>query len=201
MSTEPEIVDVEEQPTAVVRGRVPMAEIASFFDTSFARLAEVLAAQGRTPVGAAFARYHAQPTDVADLEVGFPLDQPLASEGDVVASTLPGGRVARLVHEGSFDALGESWGRLAGWMAAEGLTPAPWMWEVYLVDPDPGHGPRRPAHRAQLAHRPLRAWAHSKERQVPARGRWWRPGADQSQTPSGKAAASRSAWAGVKSTW
>jgi effector-binding domain-containing protein len=141
MNAEPQIVDVEEQPTAVVRGRVPMAEITGFFDTSFGQLAEVLGAQGRTPQGAAFARYHAQPTDVADLEVGFPVDEPVEPAGDVVASTLPGGRVARLVHEGSFDALGESWGRLAGWMAAEGLTPAPSMWEVYLTDPSPDMDP------------------------------------------------------------
>ena len=85
--------------------------------------------------------YHGAPGAVADLEVGFPTEGTVEVDGDVVASVLPGGRVARLVHEGSFDQLGSSWGRLAGWIAAEGLSPGADLWEVYVTEPSPAMDP------------------------------------------------------------
>jgi effector-binding domain-containing protein len=138
---EPTLVDVEPIPTAVIRGVVGMDEIAAFFDSAFSRLAPALAGQGVAIVGPAFALYHGAPGAVADLEVGFPTASTIETDGDAVASRLPGGRVARLVHEGSFDHLGSSWGRLAEWIAAAGLTPGEDLWEVYLTEPSPEMNP------------------------------------------------------------
>ena len=138
---EPALVDVEEVATAVIHGIVDMGELAAFFDASFSRLAAAVAAQGVAVVGPAFALYHGAPGAVADLEVGFPTAGIVEVDGDVVASVLPGGRVARLVHEGSFDQLESSWGRLAGWIAAEGLSPGADLWEVYVTEPSPAMDP------------------------------------------------------------
>ena len=92
-------------------------------------------------MGPAFALYHGTPGAVADLEVGFPTTGNVEAEGDVVAGALPGGRVARLVHEGSFDQLGSSWQRLADWIAAQGLHPGTELWEVYVTEPSPDMDP------------------------------------------------------------
>ena len=138
---EPALVDVEEVATTVIRGIVDMGELAAFFDASLSRLAAAVAAQGVAVVGPAFALYHGAPGAVADLEVGFPTEGTVEVDGDMVASVLPGGRVARLVHEGSFDQLGSSWGRLAGWIAAEGLSPGADLWEVYVTEPSPAMDP------------------------------------------------------------
>jgi len=100
-----------------------------------------LAGQGVAVVGPAFGLYHGAPGAVADLEVGFPTAGTVESDGDVVASRLPGGRVARLVHEGSLDRLGESWLRLADWIGAAGLTPGRDQWEVYVTEPSPDMNP------------------------------------------------------------
>ena len=143
-SPEPALVDVEEVATAVIRGIVDMGELAAFFDASFSRLAAAVAAQAVAVVGPAFALYHGAPGAVADLEVGFPTESTVEVDGDVVASVLPGVRVARLVHEGSFDQLGSSWGRLAGWIAAEGLSPGADLWEVYVTEPSPAMDPADP---------------------------------------------------------
>jgi len=103
---EPTLADAEEITTAVIRGVVDMGELAAFFDASFSRLAPAITAQGVAIVGPAFALYHGPPGAVADLEVGFPTAGTVEADGDMVAGRLPGGRVAALVHEGSFDQLG-----------------------------------------------------------------------------------------------
>lgn len=138
---EPEIVLVEETPTAVIRGTVPVAELPGFFDRSFSTLFATVQEQGVTSAGAAFGLYRGLPTDTVDVEVGVATEGAVQPQGDVVPGTLPAARVARLVHTGSYDGLGASWSRLRSWMREQGLTPGPVLWEVYLDEPSPDMDP------------------------------------------------------------
>ncbi len=139
--TEPQLVELDEQPTAVIRGRVPMDQLADFFDRSFGQLASTVAAQGVTIAGPAFALYSTAPTDVADLEVGFPVAGAFSDDGDVVASSLPGGPTATLVHQGGYETLGESWQRLFEWATDSFFETAGPFWEVYVTEPSPDMDP------------------------------------------------------------
>lgn len=139
--TEPELVTLDATTTAVIPGAVPMAEITDFFDRSFTELATVLDQQGIVPTGPPFAKYAGPPGETVELEVGIPVQGPVTPEGQVRPNSLPAGRVARLVHAGSYDELGESWGRLGAWISAQGLTPGSDLWEVYLTEPKPDMDP------------------------------------------------------------
>lgn len=138
----PELADVQEAVTAVVRGVVPMAGLRDFFDTSFRALGETVGSQQVAVIGPAFGLYREPPRETANLEVGFVTDRPVWPEGDVVAASLPAGRVARLVHHGSFDGLVGSWGRLEAFVHEQGLRPGPLMWEFYVTEPRPDMDPR-----------------------------------------------------------
>jgi effector-binding domain-containing protein len=138
---EPELADLNETTTAVIHGVVPMAEIADFFDRSFSELATVLDRQQIAPTGPAFARYAGPPGATADVEVGFPVGSPVAHEGRVHPSSLPAGPAAHLVHAGGYDRLGEAWQRLGEWIAEQGRTPGPDLWEVYVTEPSPDMDP------------------------------------------------------------
>ncbi|MGH3311664.1 MAG: GyrI-like domain-containing protein [Streptomyces sp.] len=140
-SSEPELAEVDQVTTAVVRGVVPMAELPGFFDGAFRRLPETIIAQQAAILSPAFALYNAPPGETADLEVGFVTDRPVRAEGDVVAGTRPATRVARMTHSGTFDGLGASWERLKSWIEAQGLTPGPVLWEVYVTQPTPDMDP------------------------------------------------------------
>ncbi len=59
-----------------------------------------------------------------------------AAEAGVTAETLPGGRIAQVLHVGSYDQLEATYGRLTPWLAGQGLTPGPMMWETYLTEYD-----------------------------------------------------------------
>ncbi|GAA2783588.1 GyrI-like domain-containing protein [Saccharopolyspora taberi] len=138
---EPELTTTDATTTAVIRGTVRMSEIADFYDRSFQEIGRTLAAQSLAPTGPAFGLYHGIPGETAELEVGFPTGRPVEPTGDVVAGSLPSGRVARLVHEGAFDGLGTSWERLGTWIGEQGLTPGSVFWEVYLTEPGPDVDP------------------------------------------------------------
>lgn len=140
-TTAPELVELTEQPTVVVRGRVPMAELPAFFDRSFGSLGEWLGRHDIAPTGPAFARYDGPPAEVADLEVGFPVGSAIEPDGDIEAGTLPAGTAARTVHAGGYEGLGEAWGALARWIADAGRAPGPALWEVYVTEPSPDMDP------------------------------------------------------------
>ncbi|WP_026453913.1 GyrI-like domain-containing protein [Saccharomonospora iraqiensis] len=139
----PRLVTTDPVSTAVVRGIVRTAELPDFFDSSFGTLSEVLATQGVAIVGPAFALYRRPPSSEAtDLEVGFATDRPVRGDGTVVASSLPGGRTARVTHAGAFEGLVDSWRRLRSWLEEQDLTPGSTMWEVYVTEPSPEMDPR-----------------------------------------------------------
>ncbi|MCC5952685.1 MAG: hypothetical protein JJU45_11380 [Acidimicrobiia bacterium] len=80
------MVDLAEQPVAVIKGKVPFDELPQFYDTAF-------------------------------------------------------GTAARSTHHGSFDGLGEAWGRLGAFIGEQGRAPGPVMWECYLTEPSPDMDP------------------------------------------------------------
>ncbi len=121
--SEPTLVTREAQPAVIVRHRgVGMDELPSLFDAGFA----AIAGSGAQVHGPAFAVYNGDPTDTFDLDIGFPVTEPLADPvtvGDltVMASELPGGELLGLTHVGSYDTLNASWATLASAMLERGL--------------------------------------------------------------------------------
>lgn len=140
--TKPEFVTCEQTPTAVVRGVVPPAELTDFFDKSFRVIPAAMGAQGATMTGPAFGLFNGEPGETVDLEVGFTTDRAIRPDGDVVPSSLPAGRTARLLHSGAFDGLGASWERLRAWIGEQDLNPGATCWEVYVTEPSPDMDPR-----------------------------------------------------------
>jgi effector-binding domain-containing protein len=139
---EPELVSAAPVTTAVVRGVVPVSGLPGFFDASFRELGTTTTEQGVALLGPAFALYRGPVEETVDLEVGFPVDRPVEADGNVVASELPGGRLARVTHSGSFDGLVAAWAHLAAWLHEQGLEPAARRWEVYVTQPSPDMDPR-----------------------------------------------------------
>lgn len=48
---------------------------------------------------------------------------------------LPSATVARTVYHGDYEGLGAAWQEFDAWIVAQGRTPEPSMWEIYLPDP------------------------------------------------------------------
>ncbi|MEW2258710.1 GyrI-like domain-containing protein [Streptomyces sp. NPDC047869] len=141
-SASPELVNLAPATTAVVRGVVPVADLRHFFDASFGVLARAIETQRLTTLSPAFGLYHGSPGEFLNLEVGFVTDRTVRPEAGAVVGSLPGGRVARLTHFGSFDGLRSSWERLGSWIQERGLSAGEDRWETYVTQPSPDMDPR-----------------------------------------------------------
>lgn len=139
-----EIFEAEPVHTAVIRrDNFPMADMKTLFDEGLSLLIGALLARGIAPIGPAFSLHNRVPRDTADIEVGVPIATALTETIDVgkgyevIASIIPGGKVAGLSHIGSYSGLGDAWGTLMGRLMARDMPPSFPFWEVYVTEPSP----------------------------------------------------------------
>jgi effector-binding domain-containing protein len=139
----PQIVRTASQPAAIIRLTIPRAEIRNVMGPGHAELMDTLAAQGIAPAGPWFSHHLRMDPEVFDFEIGVPVTAPVAPTGRVRPGQLPAATVARTVYHGPYEGLGDAWGEFVAWIAAEGHTPAPDLWECYTAgpesDPDPAN--------------------------------------------------------------
>ena len=141
MLDQPQIVQTVAQMTAVIRLTVARAEIRNVMGPGRKELMDAVAAQGIVPAGPWFTHHLRMDPDIFDFEIGVPVTTPVTAAGRVKPSQMPAVRVARTVYHGDYEGLPGAWGEFMEWIAAEGHTPAPDLWERYAVgpesDPDP----------------------------------------------------------------
>jgi effector-binding domain-containing protein len=135
MISAPELVETTEQPAAVIRFTIPRAQIGAVMRAGVGELLAIVTAQRIGPIGPVFSLHRDVAPDIFDFELGVPVSGPVRPEGRVHASRLPAIRVARTIHHGPYEGLAAAWDELDAWITANGHTPAPGIWERYLVGP------------------------------------------------------------------
>jgi effector-binding domain-containing protein len=130
-------IDTTFQPTAVVRATLTVPEIGGWFGPTLGRVAGWLGSRGIAIVGPPFARYHELDPEHErfEVEAGFPVATPVEGDGEVSASSLPGGPHATTLHVGPYEGLGAAYDALLAWIVEQGGEPAGDAWEVYESDP------------------------------------------------------------------
>lgn len=129
------LVQRPEQPTAVVREKVPMNALPEFFGRAYGAVMAAVQNQAVQIVGPPFGRYLSMPTDTVDVEAGFPVAAPFTGSGEVAAGTLPECQAFEATHTGPYDTLNATYDAIQERMKEEGFSPAGSMWEYYLSDP------------------------------------------------------------------
>lgn len=104
-------------------------------------LMAALGSQGIAPAGPWFTHHLRMDPATFDFEIGVPVTRPVAAAGRVVAGHLPAAMVARTVYHGPYEGLGPAWEEFNAWITAQGRTPGPSLWEVYLTDPQSNPDP------------------------------------------------------------
>lgn len=129
------IVTVERQLTAVVKAKVPFAEIPQAQRAARARLDAGLPSLDTGALGLACTRWLPPQGGALDMEMGTFVARPIKARGEIVPSELPAGRAVHHVMVGPFDGMGAAWQTLFEWIQAEKLQPAGINWEVYGPTP------------------------------------------------------------------
>lgn len=132
----PQIAQSTDQLTAVIHLTIPRQEIRNVMGPGIAELMGAVAAQGIATAGPWFTHHLRMDPATFDFEIGVPVTAPVAASGRVKSGLLPAAKVARTVYHGPYEGLGGAWGEFNAWIAANGYTPRPDLWECYMVGPE-----------------------------------------------------------------
>ena len=131
-----ELVDLQQQPAAVIRGHVDSEDgIGTFLGSAYGEIMGVIEHEGLASGGAPFGRYRPTEGGGFDIEAGFPVRGDLVPDGRVEAGGLPGGQVARSLYRGDYSGVAEAYEATTDWITDNGLVPTGAPWECYLDDP------------------------------------------------------------------
>ena len=121
------LIDVEPVPTVVVQRRATFAQLPQVVPAACGAVWEFIRAT-KMRAGRNVALYL---SDQVDLEAGAEALGPVAAGGEIIASQLPGGRVATTRHTGPYAGLGAAHRAVREWCERHRHALAAPNWEIY----------------------------------------------------------------------
>ena len=118
---------------AAVRVKVPISEIARAWKPALDRVWAFLKANSGLRAGHNLFLYHhaERRGEPMNVDFGVQVALPFERQGDVQCIETPAGEVARTVHIGPYDRLGDAHDAIHAWCAANNRKIAPASWEIY----------------------------------------------------------------------
>ncbi len=131
------VKEIEDQLVLATRKRTTLTRIGDDVRTGFGQLMDAIGAGGATPTGSPLVIYHDvidEQTD-GDIEMCVPVTSAVDLKGDVHCSTLAGGAVAFIVHQGPYEEIAPAYHVITGWVQEHGHQFTGPPREIYLNDP------------------------------------------------------------------
>ena len=118
---------------AAVGARVPISGIARAWKPALDRVWAFLRTNGELSPGHNLFLYHhpERRNEAMNIDFGVQVAHPFEGEGDVRCIETPAGEVARTVHVGPYDRLGDAHNVIHAWCAANNRKIAHASWEIY----------------------------------------------------------------------
>lgn len=134
----PQVTQSTPQHVARIHLTIPREQIREVMGPGIMEVMGAVQAQGLRPTGAWLTHHLRMDPATFDFDICVPVDRPVTPVGRVQPGRLEGRRVARVVYCGPYEGLHTAWSELRSWIAAQGHTCAPDLWEVYAVGPETG---------------------------------------------------------------
>lgn len=133
-----EIELIEQSPRHLVgiRRKVHVSELPTFYAEVLPRVMNWVHGRGIAPASAPISVWCEMDMEsgIADTHAGCFVENAVEGEGEITAGATSGGDVLKVVHQGGYDSMGQTWGRV--YQRAKELGRRPGTgWEIYIDDP------------------------------------------------------------------
>lgn len=135
MSSDCKIEERAVQPVASIRTRSSVSNLPQTLGECYGKVFAYLQEMGVQPSYAPFAGYFNMDMEDLDLEIGFPVAEPVSGKGEVQASVIPAGKKAVAIHTGPYEDFGRTYDALQAYIDEHGEEGQGIAYEFYLNDP------------------------------------------------------------------
>jgi effector-binding domain-containing protein len=127
------VESAQAEVVAAVRARVPISDFARAWKPALDQVWAFLKTAGELNPGHNLFLYHhpERRNDAMNIDFGDQLARLFEPEGDVRSIETPAGEVARTVHFGPYDRLGDAHNAIHAWCASNNRKIAQASWEIY----------------------------------------------------------------------
>jgi quercetin dioxygenase-like cupin family protein len=136
MIDSPKLVDTPKRLVAAVRLTIAKDKIQHEMGPAIGEAFGVVAEQGIAVVGPWFCAHDRMDPNEWDFDVCVEVATPVVPQGRVKPGIVEPTRVVQTNYRGPYEGLGEGWGELESWIAANGFVGAANLVERYLVGPE-----------------------------------------------------------------
>jgi effector-binding domain-containing protein len=130
-----EVTEQAEQPVLSVRTRTNVADLPGELGKAYSAIIAYLEEVGEKTEGPAFAAYYNMDMENLDVEMGFPVEKPVAGKGGISQSAIPAGRQAVCMYKGPYTQMGPTYEAMTAWMKEKGCEPTGVVYEFYYNSP------------------------------------------------------------------
>jgi len=135
MNYEIRTVELNEQPTIVVRRSARISEVGGVLSRDLPRIFRFVTENGGSIAGAPFTRDLSFKDGIFEFEAGLPLTLAITGTEEFMTSQLDGGKFAMTSHFGSYERLSDAHKALVTWLKSNNLPVLFPMWDQYVSDP------------------------------------------------------------------
>ena len=130
------IEQVESTPLLGIKMKSTTEDISSNMAMIFTKLAAYIGNNHIVPVGPPVSIWHSWSQEESEMEVGFPISQENSGNDEIKTRNTYEGKIATLMHKGSYEKTPQSWGILMQAIQKMELEQNGAPYEVYLTSPD-----------------------------------------------------------------
>lgn len=125
-----------EQPTLTIRMTTKIEELPRVIGESFGKIAAYLNELGELMSDVPFVAYHNMDMQNLDVEIGFPVAQPLPGKDEVKPSFIPEGKIIFCMYRGAYAEMEPVYIEMSQWFETNKCQPSGVAYEHYYNDPE-----------------------------------------------------------------
>nr|WP_320024507.1 GyrI-like domain-containing protein [uncultured Acetobacterium sp.] len=125
-----------EQPTLILRMTTNVEELPRIIGESFGKIVAYLNEIGELMSDVPFVAYHNMDMQNLEVEIGFPVAQPLPGKGEVQPSFIPEGKIIFCMYRGSYAEMEPVYIEMSQWFENNECQPSGISYEYYYNDPE-----------------------------------------------------------------
>ena len=132
-----EIVELQAEPALVYKAHTTNAKSDKVIAAGIGMVSDYLTQLGVQPTGAPYVAYLncAKDWSKFDIEVGFPIAEPVAETDGLFMSKTHAGKAVVAMHTGSHRSLNTTYGKMFAFMEEHSLAFTGTFYDCYLTDP------------------------------------------------------------------
>lgn len=130
-----ELQEKDAQPVLSIRTRSAVGALPQVLGAAFGEIMSYLGEMGAYPAGMPFVGYYNMDMQDLDIEVGFPVAQPLAGRDEIKPGEIPAGKRLSCLYQGPYNEMESTYNEIMEWVAANGHTWTGASYEFYLNSP------------------------------------------------------------------